>query len=209
MADGGYRFNALKEPMEFIRKIHNIPVVNFMNGRKVIENYYEENWYVKFYELKDLLHLWRKRTEKNKEIKGEIDFGKYWETVTLFLKLIPATYEGGVLKAEWRYQEEQEIIKRELRSYYEKVAWGGINPRVGELVGKLTMIINLIESEKFDKTQKEFLLEEFAEYVDGFGQECDGFIKNIQVFQERYTGKKVPEGDFEFCQHLLEKVRSS
>lgn len=199
MANGNCRFNALKEPEDFMDAIYDRPG----SQRKIIEEFAEESWQVKFDELKELISLWKKRKTEPKE---EVDFRRYQETVHLFLNLIPVTYEDDILKTEWEYQEEQKLIKRELHNYYLRHAWIWTDPRVEEFVEKLKVIMNLIDGEGFDKTQKEFWLEKFASYVAANSRRCDDIIKDIQTFQEKYSGKKMSEGDFELCQYLWENL---
>ena len=105
------RFNAIKNPEDLLRKIHMISRGSIWDKKRTIEKFYEETWDKKFYDLDDLLKLWVKKKGKG-DMDSEIDFIKYHETLNLFLKLIPLTDENNILKTEYQYQKEQNIIRQ-------------------------------------------------------------------------------------------------
>ncbi len=201
------RFNAIKNPEDLLRKIHMISRGSIWDKKRTIEKFYEETWDKKFYDLDDLLKLWVKKKGKG-DMDSEIDFIKYHETLNLFLKLIPLTDENNILKTEYQYQKEQNIIRQTMYDYYRKRTLNMSDSYLQEFqevklfLEKLGQMIDLVNDDNLGKMQKELLMDKFAEYMDEFLEICDWFIGDSQEFLERCSEKDKCIHDIEDFQKL-------
>lgn len=210
IGEKNYRFNSLKHPLDFLEAIYYEKRGCLKNEKDIIKKFCSEgSWQERYEDLIQLIKLWEIKQE-NGRIKKEIDFEKYHKTVELFLKLIPVISEDNVLKTIRQYESEQDMIRQVLYDYYRDESLDCTDnylkalDQMGILIKKIKKVVDKIQKGEFGRTQKEFLMDKFEDYLDKIFEDCDGFFNAIEEFEEKFAGKNVDKPEFEYCQHIWE-----